>query len=131
MAVAENRLSFHLLREKLSDPKYRQLTDSTGSYDNMRGRLRLRTAFAQLMEQNVTAGATVHPDQLVISAGAGQIISSLSYLLLDPNDSIMLFTPTCTYTVHFRRCLGLVCSIPRPSLIMNHKSISSPRWRPL
>jgi aspartate/methionine/tyrosine aminotransferase len=60
----------------------------------MRGRRSLRTAFAALAEKYITGGHRVSPDAITVGAGCGALIQTLSFLLLDAGDAVLLPTPT-------------------------------------
>ena len=93
LCIAENRLNFEPLRTKLQ--LVRSVPPDAAFYSNFIGRTRLRRAFANMISHTVFDGQlTVDPEQLCISAGCGSIIQSLSFLLLDEGDGVILPTPT-------------------------------------
>jgi aspartate/methionine/tyrosine aminotransferase len=93
MAIAENKINFETIREKLAS--CRAIPSDTGSYSNFIGRPRMRQAFAAAMSHTLFRGRLkVDPDQICISAGCGSVIENLVLCLCDINDGIILPTPT-------------------------------------
>lgn len=92
LCVAENGLSSQLVAERL--PLCRTPLPGALGYDDMRGRRQLRAAFALMAERHITRGTSVHAHSLTIGSGCGALIQTLSFLLLDAGDAVLLPTPT-------------------------------------
>ena len=102
LAVAENRLAFaaHAIA-RLDAPDVRgALSGDTGAYTFMTGRLPLREAWAAFAQRTVlrrgaaATGARVEAQHLVVGSGCGGLISTLTFLLCEPGDGVLLPTPT-------------------------------------
>ena len=102
LAVAENRLTFAPLAiPRLNAPDVRGcISVETGAYTSMSGRLPLREAWAAYAQRTVlrrgagATGAIVEPRHLVVGSGCGGLISTLTFLLCEPGDGVLLPTPT-------------------------------------
>ena len=102
LAVAENRLAFaaHAIA-RLDEPDVRgAVSGDTGAYTFMTGRLPLREAWAAFAQRTVlrrgaaATGARVEAQHLVVGSGCGGLISTLTFLLCEPGDGVLLPTPT-------------------------------------
>ena len=102
LAVAENRLAFapHAIA-RLNAPDVRGVVSSdTGAYTSMSGRAPLREAWAAYAQRTVlrsgaaATGARVDAAHLVVGRGCGGLISTLTFLLCEPGDGVLLPTPT-------------------------------------
>ncbi|KAK9826329.1 hypothetical protein WJX74_009564 [Apatococcus lobatus] len=90
-AIAENRLTCASLQQKLrSAPDY---PDSAFFYDEPRGSMRLRKAFAAMAQATFMQGLKVDPEHLTLAAGAGAILDNLFFMLGNPGDGVLIPAP--------------------------------------
>eukprot|EP00002_Diphylleia_rotans_P038110 TRINITY_DN8615_c0_g1_i2.p2 TRINITY_DN8615_c0_g1~~TRINITY_DN8615_c0_g1_i2.p2 ORF type:complete len:161 (+),score=35.45 TRINITY_DN8615_c0_g1_i2:57-539(+) len=90
LAVAENRLSYDLIQQKIKD--CRQLDDDAACYAENGGTLRFREAMCSLMNQTFVK-TTLHPENMIITAGASPALDHLSFVLCNPGDGIIIPAP--------------------------------------
>jgi len=91
LCVAENKLSCHLLRERLLLQK--DLPMQAFGYDSMAGVERFRVALAQFFNANLMRGAAVSDADVFVSGGCGPIIDKISFLLLSRGDGVLIPAP--------------------------------------
>lgn len=96
--VAENRTPVYatLMIPALTQAREISITAATGSYGDFSGRMAMRKAFSNMVSYTFLSKSKIipQPEHLVISAGCGSIISNLAVTLCEPNDAILLPTPT-------------------------------------
>ena len=91
LCVAENRLVWDLLEEKVTAP--RNVPASALGYDAMIGSERFRTILAEFLGRRLL-GRKVTADQLAVLAGAGSVLEILFWVLCDPGDGVLVPTPS-------------------------------------
>ena len=89
LCVAENKLNFAPFAHKIS--LCRHLTDDVANYSDMHGTLSLRHQLARLMARR--SGVDVTPDTVCISNGVGACLHTLTLLLCEPGDAILIPSP--------------------------------------
>lgn len=93
LVVAENRLSFDILRPKLQKILSRPLPAELECYDNFLGTDSLREAIAALLQRTFMAGMQVSAEHIGVSAGCGAIIDNLFFCIAEPGDSVLIPAP--------------------------------------
>ena len=91
LAVAENKLCAGILLEKLK--AFNGYTPDVLNYTMPSGLPATKAALAQFMSRRLFAGATVVPDNLVVGAGCTSLLTELSMLLFEANDSVLVPAP--------------------------------------
>lgn len=91
LCIAENRLVWDLLEPKVNAP--RDVPASALGYDDMVGSLGMREDLASFLGRHVF-GREVAPEQLAVLNGAGTVLEVLFYLLADPNEGVLVPTPS-------------------------------------
>ncbi|RYG66781.1 aminotransferase class I/II-fold pyridoxal phosphate-dependent enzyme [archaeon] len=96
MAVAENKLCFDMLKDRvLAACCESALRDSTMvlNYTSSTGIPSLKKALSDFLAQYIFAGQAVDPGHLVVSSGCVATLVTLSLLLFEPDDSVLIPTP--------------------------------------
>ena len=91
LCVAENKLSCHLLRERLLLQK--DLPMQAFGYDSMAGVERFRVALAKFFNASLMRGAAVSDVDVFVSGGCGPIIDKVSFLLCARGDGVLIPAP--------------------------------------
>lgn len=95
MVVAENNLMKEVLHKRLTSVQSRVLSDSNSqwifNYGDMGGQYQLKEAMARLFQRWIDA--PVDPNMVRIQDGAGSMLSQISYILGDTNDTILVTAP--------------------------------------
>jgi 1-aminocyclopropane-1-carboxylate synthase len=94
LAVAENNISFDLLRPRLRKHAAVLLPMSLSRYDNMKGSAAFRTELARLLTDGAGFGRyPFRPDGISVSAGCGAVLDALIFCLCDPGDAVLIPSP--------------------------------------
>lgn len=94
LCLAENKLSFHLLKAKLKELAPAALEeDGVANYGPMRGRPRFRAATARFLSSQLFQGHPVNPDHLTIFNGVGALLDLVAHLLFQEGDIILIPSP--------------------------------------
>ncbi len=118
--VAENKLSWPLLKKKLQDIQSNQeIPPWVSGYTSTLGAPTFRKAVAMFMSDHL-CHIHIPEEQLGISAGATSVIEVSSFILGDPGD-VAVFPAPC-YPV-YRQDIGNVSALERYDLI-THTSLS-------
>ncbi len=116
--IAENRLSWHLLRDKMQQiSREHDIPDWVASYTSAMGAPEFREALAGFMGRFLT-GCPIDPEQLGLSAGATATIEVSSWILGDPGD-VAVFPAPC-YPV-YKQDIGNKGGLERYDLVTHHE----------
>jgi len=89
----------------------RALDDGATHYTHWQGRADLREAIAEKCRRDY--GLAVHPDQVVLTAGAQEAVYTAFQTLLDPGDEVLLADPHYTsYSRAIRLAGGVPVAVP-------------------
>eukprot|EP00735_Rhodelphis_limneticus_P007871 TRINITY_DN2055_c0_g1::TRINITY_DN2055_c0_g1_i1::g.21836::m.21836 TRINITY_DN2055_c0_g1::TRINITY_DN2055_c0_g1_i1::g.21836 ORF type:complete len:438 (-),score=56.40,sp/Q07262/1A1C_TOBAC/33.65/4e-78,Aminotran_1_2/PF00155.16/7.5e-57,Beta_elim_lyase/PF01212.16/5.9e-06 TRINITY_DN2055_c0_g1_i1:23-1336(-) len=88
--IAENRLVFPLLKEKLQH--CRDIPSTIVSYPSMLGVTSFRKVLAKFLERQVF-DISVDPDHLCVATGCGAVIHLLFHCITDKGDAVIIPTP--------------------------------------
>ncbi len=91
LCIAENRLVWDLLQEKLSAPL--SLPHQAICYDQMIGSAQFRHQLASFMGRSFLSRAC-DPAHIAVLAGAGSVLEILFHALADPGDGVLVPTPS-------------------------------------
>lgn len=91
LAVAENHLMWDLIDQHANAP--RGVGPAAFAYEDMRGAPAFRHAVATMLGERLF-GMTVDPASVVMMSGAGTIIESLVWTLVDPGGAVLVPTPS-------------------------------------
>ena len=116
--IAENRLSWHELREKIEEiTGERSVPDWVPGYTSARGAPEFREAAAHFLSRHLT-GCAVDPEQLGVSAGATSVIETTCLVLADAGDVAVI--PAPCYPV-YRQDMRNVPGVERFDLVTHHE----------
>ncbi|MES1910507.1 MAG: hypothetical protein MHM6MM_003089 [Cercozoa sp. M6MM] len=87
--VAENKLMFDTIQEKLQQAKF---TEEHTGYHDMIGTPKLRELMAKLLEKRVCK-VPVSADELVLSNGCGTTLEQLFWAICDAGEEVMIPAP--------------------------------------
>lgn len=95
MAVAENKLTFHRLNEKLTSiHTENDLPAHVSQYDNGLGTMEFRTALSKFLAEYVFhAKNPVNSDHIVVSNGLSGMIDAVTHCLCDEGEGVLTPTP--------------------------------------
>lgn len=91
LCVAENKLISPLVSARIAACP--PAPERVLGYDDMRGNAECRAALARFLGRKVL-GREPHPDQLAMLAGAGTVLESLFYVIADPDEAVLIPTPS-------------------------------------
>lgn len=91
LAIAENKVMWDLLDEKVNAPRAAELA-SVG-YDDWRGSRRLRESLARFVGDRLHRHP-VDPDSVQVMAGAGPLVEALTWALCEPGSGVLVPTPS-------------------------------------
>lgn len=91
LAIAENKLVWDLLEPRFNAP--RGIEQWSIGYDDFAGSQRFRTAIVSFAAAHLGYHDS-DPDSIVVLAGAGTILETLSYVIGDPGEGILVPTPS-------------------------------------
>jgi aspartate/methionine/tyrosine aminotransferase len=116
--IAENRLSWHLLRDKMQHISCEQnIPDWVPSYTSALGAPEFREAMAGFMSRFLTH-CPIDPEQLGMSAGATATVEVTSWILANRGD-VAVFPAPC-YPV-YKQDIGNKGGIERYDLVTHHE----------
>ena len=91
LCIAENKLVWKLLKPKLQ--AQRAVPHSALCYDSMSGSIDFRKKLGRFMGEHFL-GRVFEPEQIAVLAGAGSVLELLFYVLGDPDDGVLVPTPS-------------------------------------
>mmetsp|Transcript_10087 Transcript_10087/g.19020 ORF Transcript_10087/g.19020 Transcript_10087/m.19020 type:complete len:445 (-) Transcript_10087:258-1592(-) len=91
LVVAENRLSFDILRPRVQANL--QLPEEIECYNSFSGDIKLRSKIGELLSRTLLLGKQVQAEDLCISAGCGAIIDNLFFCIAEPGTSVLIPAP--------------------------------------
>jgi aspartate/methionine/tyrosine aminotransferase len=116
--IAENRLSWPLLRSRLEEAMAAGgVPDWVPTYASHRGAAPFRVAAASFLSEHLTR-CPVDPDSLGVSAGATSVIEMTAHLLADAGDVAVI--PAPCYPV-YRQDIGNMAGVERYDLVTHHE----------
>lgn len=116
--IAENRLSWHLLRDKMQQISRQQnIPDWVSGYTSAMGAPEFREALAGFMSKFLT-NCPIDPEQLGLSAGATATVEVSSWILGDPGD-VAVFPAPC-YPV-YKQDIGNKGGLERHDLVTHYE----------
>ncbi|MDX1647832.1 MAG: aminotransferase class I/II-fold pyridoxal phosphate-dependent enzyme [Longimicrobiales bacterium] len=116
--IAENRLSWHELREKIEEiTRGTSIPDWVPGYTSTRGAPEFREAAAHFLARHLTDCA-IDPERLGVSAGATSVIETTCFALADAGDVAVI--PAPCYPV-YRQDMGNVPGVERFDLVTHHE----------
>ena len=92
LLVAENKLSWEVLKRKIESESHGRLEDWVAGYGDFRGEERFRRALGRMMEDSFVK-VPVDKDSLMVQAGCGAILDSLAWCLGEEGDSCICPAP--------------------------------------
>ncbi|XP_072905730.1 1-aminocyclopropane-1-carboxylate synthase-like protein 1 [Hemitrygon akajei] len=93
LGPSENKLCFDLLSKRLMQTDIIQIDLPLLEYSDWKGQDFLRVDIAKFLTHHCKAPVYLKPDNIVVVNGCGSLFSSLSAVLCDPGDRILLPTP--------------------------------------
>lgn len=115
--VAENRLTWYLLRDKIQEiTKNSEIPEWVAGYTSGQGHQSFREAVASFLEDSLTK-CTIHPDHLAFSAGATSVVEMTALVLGDDGD-VIAFPAPC-YPV-YKQDIGNIANLERYDIITHH-----------
>lgn len=115
--VAENRLTWNILSEKIQDiTRNQDVPEWVAGYTSGQGAPPFREAVAKFLSQFLT-GCDIHPDHIACSAGATSVIELTSYVLGEAGD-VAAF-PAPSYPV-YKQDIGNVSQLERYDIRTHH-----------
>jgi len=116
--IAENRLSWPLLRSRLEEVMAAgEVPDWVPKYASHRGAAPFRVAAASFLSEHLTR-CPISPDSLGVSAGATSVIEMTAHLLADAGDVAVI--PAPCYPV-YRQDIGNMAGVERYDLVTYHE----------
>ena len=116
--VAENKLSWHLLKAKIQDiTRKKEIPEWVSSYTSGKGSPSFREAVAKFLSRFLTK-SDVNPEQLAFSAGATSVIEMTALVLGDIGD-VAAFPAPC-YPV-YKQDIGNIAGMERYDIITHHE----------
>jgi aspartate/methionine/tyrosine aminotransferase len=94
LCVAENLLMWDMLDPHIN--RIRGVQPASVAYDNSVGSLALREQIASFGAAHIW-GRAIDPDNVVVLAGAGAILETLFYVLVDPGSGVLVPTPSYAF----------------------------------
>mmetsp|Transcript_34825 Transcript_34825/g.76136 ORF Transcript_34825/g.76136 Transcript_34825/m.76136 type:complete len:432 (-) Transcript_34825:204-1499(-) len=91
LVVAENRLSFDILRPKLQESL--TLPHEIECYNDFSGIAPLKASIASMMSHTILPDVQVDVSDLFISAGCGAILDNLFFCIAEPGESVLIPAP--------------------------------------
>jgi aspartate/methionine/tyrosine aminotransferase len=94
MGVAENKLCLELLVERIKEACDAALSiPGVLNYTSPSGMPQFRSVLANFMSEYLFGGLEVNPNHLILSSGCVGLLVSLSLLLFEPGDAVLIPTP--------------------------------------
>ncbi|XP_067850114.1 1-aminocyclopropane-1-carboxylate synthase-like protein 1 isoform X1 [Heptranchias perlo] len=93
LGTSENKLCFDLLSKRLMQTDMFQIDPPLLQYPDWKGHQFLRVEVGRFLTYYCKAPVLLKPDNIVVVNGCGSLFSSLSAVLCDPGDRILLPTP--------------------------------------
>ena len=93
LCIAENKLMFDVLGPKMA--RCRELDAESMGYDSMIGSSDFRQTLAVFLSRTFI-GRQVDPEHLAVLNGVGSVLELLFYALCDPDDGVLVPTPSYT-----------------------------------
>lgn len=125
--VAENRLSWKLLKEKIeSIAREHPIEDWVANYTSSVGSLSTRQVLAQFLEKFLTH-TPIDPEHLCLGPGAAAVIEQTSWIIAEPGDVAVI--PAPCYSV-YTQDIGNRPGLERYDLI-THREMSELKGGPL
>ncbi|XP_072448334.1 1-aminocyclopropane-1-carboxylate synthase-like protein 1 isoform X1 [Chiloscyllium punctatum] len=93
LATSENKLCFDLLSERLMRTDIYQIDPPLLQYPDWKGHEFLRVQVGKFLTKYCKAPVLLKPENIVVVNGCGSLFSSLSAVLCDPGDTILLSSP--------------------------------------
>jgi aspartate/methionine/tyrosine aminotransferase len=116
--IAENRLSWHELKERIEAvTREGSIPAWVPKYASTRGAAPFRVAAADFLSTHLT-GCTVDPDHLGVSAGATSVIEMTAFVLADAGDVAVI--PAPCYPV-YSQDIGNLSGVERHDLVTYHE----------
>jgi 1-aminocyclopropane-1-carboxylate synthase len=91
LAIAENKLMWDVIGPRLTSN--RDVPSTATGYGDMAGSLECRTAVATFASEHIW-GRDVDPNDVIVLAGAGSVLETLFYAIADPDEAILVPTPS-------------------------------------
>ena len=111
MAVAENKLCWPMLKEKVEEC-FQDLPQWVASYGPMQGQPMLVDPLADFMAANLYGGLRPDPSELVVGTGLSAILSNLFYCLCEAGDAVLIPAPYYSAFDNDLRAFGEVVRVP-------------------
>ncbi|MEL7119774.1 MAG: aminotransferase class I/II-fold pyridoxal phosphate-dependent enzyme [Bacteroidota bacterium] len=125
--IAENRLSWHLLENKMKEiTENESIPNWVASYTSAMGAPEFRSVLADFLTKFLTL-CPINPDHLGLSAGATAIVEVSSWVVADPGD-VAVFPAPC-YPV-YKQDIGNKGGIERYDLV-THYDLTSIKNEPV
>lgn len=124
LSIAENKLCWHMLANRLEKAAENPLPDWVASYTDTRGAASFRKALNQFLEEYF-AKTALDADCIALAAGATAVIEITSFCLGDAGDVVLI--PAPAYSV-YQQDIGIKAGLERMDVSVPNVFDSDQSW---